>query len=386
MDTGTSPPPPPQQPSLPWRIGSALVMGFVGINTRMFMNVANSTEGHGLERFLHMLDRRKDPARRRRGLITVSNHICVMDDPFIWGVLPFSYQIDPKNQRWALAAHDICFTNKIFSSLLSLGQTLPTHRIGHSPLGGLFQPTMTEAVRLMSHPPFTTPYSSAKSAPPVDRSLSSPDVTDPFSSPNHTYTYSTNGIDTFPAPSAYDTRQYSWIHVFPEGRVHQHPQKMMRYFKWGIARLILEPDECPDIVPMWIEGNDQIMHESRQWPRFIPRVNKRCGVWFGDNVGGDRSTVFNDLRRKWRELVEEDEKKEGRGFAMGVLSDGLKYGKEAVALREECTRQIRGAVLAVRRKRGLPDEDPKVGLVETWRQEGDKEEGKMEDGSWVGRT
>ncbi|KAI4217979.1 MAG: hypothetical protein L6R36_009185 [Xanthoria steineri] len=386
MEDHPPPAPPPPQPSLPWRIGSALLMGFVGINSRIFMNVANSTEVYGLERFLRTLDRRKDPERRTRGLITVSNHICVMDDPFIWGVLPFSYQLNPNNHRWALAAHDICFTNKVFSTLFSLGQTLPTHRIGHSPLGGLFQPTMTEAVRLMSHPPFTTPYASPTSAPPVDKSLSSPDITDPFSSPNHTYTYSTNGIDTFPAPSAYDTRQYSWIHVFPEGRVHQHPQKMMRYFKWGIARLILEPDECPDIIPMWLEGNDQIMHEAREWPRFVPRINKRCGVWFGDNVGGDGSVIFNELRRQWRELVAEDEKKEGRGFAMGVLSDGLKYGKEAVALREECTRQIRKAVLAVRRKRGLADEDPKQGLVETWRQEGGKKEGKMEDGSWVGRT
>lgn len=95
--------------------------------------------------------------------------------------------------------------------------------------------------------------------------------------------------------------------------------------------------------------------------------------------------VFNELRRKWRRLVEEDEKREGRrGFAVGVLSDGLKYGKEAVALREECTRQIRGAVLAVRRRRGLPEEDPKEGFVETWRREGGKGEGRMEDGSWVG--
>ena len=159
----------------------------------------------------------------------------------------------------------------------------------------------------------------------------------------------------------------------------------MRYFKWGIARLILEPDVCPDIVPMWIEGNDQIMHESRQWPRFIPRVNNKCGIWFGSNVGGgDGSTIFDELRRKWRELVEKNEEMEGRGFAMGVLSDGLKYGEEAVELREECTRQIRKAVLAVRRKRGLPDEDPKAGLVETWRAEGGKGTGKMEDQSWVG--
>ncbi|KAL8954775.1 MAG: hypothetical protein Q9183_006938, partial [Haloplaca sp. 2 TL-2023] len=210
---------------------------------------------------------------------------------------------------------------------------------------------MTQAVRLMSHPPFTKPNSPSSLASSVSPSTGSPDIADPFSSPTDAYTYSTNGVDTFPAPSAFASRQYSWIHVFPEGRVHQHPLKTMRYFKWGIARLILEPEECPDIIPMWIEGNDQIMHESREWPRFLPRVGRRCGVWFGENVGGQGSKVFEDLRAKWRELVERDAVVEGKRYAMGVLSDGLKYGKEAVALREECTRQVRGAVLKVRRAR-----------------------------------
>ena len=125
------------------------------------------------------------------------------------------------------------------------------------------------------------------------------------------------------------------------------------------------------------------MHEARSWPRFLPRFGKRCGIWFGENVGGDGSTVFNDLRRRWQRLVEEDRRNGVEGLAMGVLSDGLKYGKEAVALREECTRQVRRAVLEVRRLRGLSDEDPKAGLVETWIEEGGKREGKMKDGTWV---
>ncbi|KAL8773809.1 MAG: hypothetical protein Q9194_004221 [Teloschistes cf. exilis] len=107
-----SPPPPPQQPSLPWRIGAAMVTGFVGSTSRLFMFGANRTEVHGLDKFLETLDRRKDPESRERGLITVSNHTCVIDDPLIWGVLPFKYHISPNNLRWGLAAHDICFTNK----------------------------------------------------------------------------------------------------------------------------------------------------------------------------------------------------------------------------------------------------------------------------------
>jgi len=160
----------------------------------------------------------------------------------------------------------------------------------------------------------------------------------------------------------------------------------MRYFKWGVARLILEPDECPDIVPMWIEGPEQVMHESRQFPRFIPRVRKNLEIWFGGNVGGEGESAFTELRHKWRKLVEEDRRRRGaasRNDELGVLSEDLKYGKEAVELRIECTRCVRNELLKIRRLRGLPDEDPKEGLVETWTVEGGKREGKMEDGSFV---
>ena len=156
----------------------------------------------------------------------------------------------------------------------------------------------------------------------------------------------------------------------------------MRYFKWGIARLILEPDVCPDIVPIWLEGNDQVMHEERQWPRFLPRIGKKCGVWFGDNVGGGDDNRFSELRSKWRKLANKSQQK-GETTEVGDLNDDLKYGKEAVALREECAKRVRQAVLEVRRKTGRPDEDPKASLVETWREEGGDGEGRKKDDSIV---
>ena len=189
--------------------------------------------------------------------------------------------------------------------------------------------------------------------------------------------------------------------------MHQHPKKTMRYFKWGVARLILEPPECPDVIPIWIEGNDSVMHEAREWPRFIPRVGKTLGVWFGDNVGGDQG-VFTEIRARWKALADQDRKerrksidskKNGGGVAdaltvqtdhddhegLGILSEHLKYGKEAVKLRIECTKLVRREVLKLRRRRGLPDEDPKEGLVETWIEESSpgQREGRMGDGSWV---
>lgn len=60
----------PPPPSLPWRFGSATVMGVIGILTRTFMYGANSMETHGVDKFLNLVDERRDIDQRQRGLIT----------------------------------------------------------------------------------------------------------------------------------------------------------------------------------------------------------------------------------------------------------------------------------------------------------------------------
>ncbi|KAK7519776.1 uncharacterized protein IWZ02DRAFT_421998 [Phyllosticta citriasiana] len=359
----------PVAPSLPWRCGSVATMGIVGLLCRGFLSGLSNLEVNGMDNFLRLLDERRNVEGRERGLITVSNHVSVLDDPLLWGSLPLSYMFNPDNLRWSLASHDLAFPNKTLSLFFSLGQTLPCHRLAHSPHGGLFQPTMTQAIRLLSRAPFSTPPKA-----PADDSRR--DISDPFSSA--TLTYSTNEHDSFPAPSAWLSRRHAWVHIFPEGKVHQKEDRTMRYFKWGVARLILESEPCPDVVPMWVEGPDQIMHESRTFPRFLPRVGKTVNITFGDRVDTDKA--FGDLRARWRRLKE---RYGGEGLEVGVLNDALKHAKEAVELRKECAMRVRNEVLKVRRARGLPDEDPKVGLVETWALEGPGQEGKKKDDSWV---
>jgi monolysocardiolipin acyltransferase len=259
----------------------------------------------------------------------------------------------------------------------SLGNTLPCHRLAHSPHGGLFQPTMTQAIRLLSAGPFAAPTATAASP-----SLKSPDITDPFSDAH--LTYSTNGHDTFPAPSAYTSRRHAWVHIFPEGRVHQKEDKTMRYFKWGVSRLILEAEPAPDLVPLFIEGFDSIMHESRGFPRPVPRGGKDVCVTFGDKI--DTGDAFRDLRDRWEALKQQAIQRGAESDELGVIRDEqLMHGAEAVRLRQECTMRVRDAVLAVRRSRGWPDEDPKYGLTETWAMEGTGE-GKMADGSYTRDT
>lgn len=231
---------------------------------------------------------------------------------------------------------------------------------------------MTEAIRLLSAQPFSRITES-------ETEKTSREIEDPFTAGELTYT--TDGKDTVPAHSRFQSRRHAWVHIFPEGRVHQREDRQMRYFKWGVSRLILESEPCPDVVPMWIEGFEQVYHEARESPRFLPRPGKQLSVTFGTRV--DTEEAFGDLRRRWRALRAREEK--GQPHRIGELPESLKTGHDAEELRKECTMRVREAVLKLRRERGWPDEDPKARLVDTWREEGrmSKARGQMADGSWV---
>ena len=64
--------PSPSQPSLPWRVGTSIVMGVFGSLSRVFLFGASSTEEHGLDNFMGLLDKRRSVDGRERGLLTGS--------------------------------------------------------------------------------------------------------------------------------------------------------------------------------------------------------------------------------------------------------------------------------------------------------------------------
>ena len=114
----------------------------------------------------------------------------------------------------------------------------------------------------------------------------------------------------------------------------------------------------------------------------------------------DVERVFGPFRERWQELKAKAQRKQlsnGELDEAGALAADwngqlgevrdheLRYGAEAEQLRKDVTLAVREEVLKVRRSTGLPDEDPKGSLAETWREEGsfDRPEGKMKDGSLV---
>ena len=211
------------------------------------------------------------------------------------------------------------------------------------------------------------------------------------------------------------------MHVFPEGVVHQHGAVDVRYFKWGVARLILEAEPAPDVVPMFVDGTQRVMPEDRGFPRFLPRPGQRVRVAFGDVLDYERT--FGDLRRRWDRLVRRECERllaagadagagagaDGAGIVReggvagkgagagagtgtgtatgtGLVADGkkpgsarslllpgelptdeLKYGREAQEIRIEVARRMRDEILKVRRSLGgYPEPDPTFGFAETW--------------------
>ena len=156
----------------------------------------------------------------------------------------------------------------------------------------------------------------------------------------------------------------------------------MRYFKWGVSRLILESDPLPDVVPIFIDGTQNMMSEDRTWPRFLPRFRFTFRVAFGEPV--DTQEIFGDLRARWQELVKQEQEQSKsqvktqtqtpQPLALGELSDDLKYGDEAMKLRIEVARRVRKEILKVRASLGYPDEEPpEFELAETWRREPGKD-------------
>ena len=124
----------------------------------------------------------------------------------------------------------------------------------------------------------------------------------------------------------------------------------------------------PDVVPIFIDGFQNVMPEDRTFPRFIPRIRNRIRVAFGDAL--DSEAVFGDLRKRWKELVERRRSGLGRVGGEEVLGElrdeELRDGPEARAIRIEVARRVRDEVMKLRKQMGYPDGDPALGDAETW--------------------
>ncbi|KAF8582411.1 acyltransferase-domain-containing protein [Ramaria rubella] len=259
---------------------SALTIASVGLGSRAFLKfLCANVKVAGLSRLLDELERVRN--EKGKGILTVSNHISVVDEPLTWGILPSSHFTRARPMRWSLGASDICFTNPLFSEFFRQGQVLETFR-GK----GIRQEAVDRAIHLLN--------------------------------------------------------EGQWVHIFPEGKIAQPAHSNLRRFKWGVGRMLIEAEELPTILPMWVTGFDQVMNESRGFPRFIPRPGKRISVTFGESSKvqhridalrqgrtalRDRGECDDELRATITRAVQEELEVLGAQVSGEVVA-GVKEGKE----------------------------------------------------------
>lgn len=222
MSTRRTPPPPP--------LLSAFVMAVAGAAGKALFATASATNGLHVYRRDALLTAVTDRPPGT-GLLTVSNHKSVLDDPLLLGaLLPWSLLTDPSRMRWGLCAVDICWQGRAAAAVLTAGKVLPIVR-----RGGLGQPELTRYAALLG--------------------------------------------------------RGDWLHVFPEGRVSQEG---MTYARHGLGKMVVAAMEAappgsppPLLLPIYHEGVERVMPQEAATHELLsvaPRLGQTAYVMVGEAV------------------------------------------------------------------------------------------------------
>lgn len=198
------------------RMLQAVAVPVLGNVCHVFMNGLNRVQVYGLEKLHDALLRRP----KEKPLITVSNHVASVDDPFvIAALLPPRILYDAQNLRWTLCASDRCFTNPVFSAFFRSVKVLPVARGD-----GIYQKGMDMAIAKLN--------------------------------------------------------RGGWVHIFPEGSRSRDGGKTMGSSKRGVGRLVLDADTMPMVIPFVHTGMQEIMPVGAK----IPRIGKTVTILIGDPI------------------------------------------------------------------------------------------------------
>ncbi|KAJ8752475.1 hypothetical protein K2173_004763 [Erythroxylum novogranatense] len=194
----------------------SVTLPLIGNMCHVFMNGLNSVQVYGVEKLYEALLRRPE----NKPLLTVSNHVASVDDPFvIASLLPPRVLLDAQNIRWTLCASDRCFKNPVTSTFFRCVKVLPVARGD-----GIYQKGMDMAIAKLN--------------------------------------------------------SGGWVHIFPEGSRSRDGGKTMGSAKRGVGRLVLDADTLPIVVPFVHTGMQEIMPIGANFPR----IGKTVTVLVGDPI------------------------------------------------------------------------------------------------------
>lgn len=211
--------------SVIFRSLQALAVPLIGNACYVFMHGLNSVQVYGVEKLHQALHGRP----KGKALLTVSNHVAAMDDPFvIASLLPPSVMLEAQKLRWTLCATDRCFTNPVLSTFFRSVKVLPVSRGD-----GIYQKGMDMALSKLN--------------------------------------------------------SGGWVHIFPEGSRSRDGGKTIAPAKRGVGRFVMDADSLPVVIPFVHTGMQDIMPVGKR----IPRAGKRVIVVVGDPINFDDLLIDN---------------------------------------------------------------------------------------------
>lgn len=203
-----------------------------GLLFSIFFRLFNSFKSYRRNILLEAIFRRP----KSRGLVTVSNHLSLIDDPGLWCALLPWWRMRPEQMRWSLCTDDVFFIKgKLSAAVFGAGNVLPLDRTGslEQPLFRLFQKKLDAA---------------------------------------------------------------SWTHLFAEGRIWQRwrfdqKEPKLGPFKVGVGKLIAHSKSNPIVVAMYHKGLDEVIPEkvlkdpkSRKASKpasSFPKLGKKIEIYVG---------------------------------------------------------------------------------------------------------
>lgn len=214
-----------------WNLASHATCLAMLLPSKLLLNVLYDPHLHNVEKLDVALAKARS---ENRSLLTVMNHMSVVDDPTFYAALPWRFFTDIDTIRWGFGAHNVCFSTPTQSWFFNLGKILGTQRFGFGP----FQGSLDAAIRIMS-PDDTlllefTPGVAEDAKPNLIQECSiNPDKVSHLVSKVKPSPIVENVLMS---KSPFIRSKTSWFHVFPEGFVLQLKsphENSMRYFKWG---------------------------------------------------------------------------------------------------------------------------------------------------------
>lgn len=232
-------------------------------------------------------------------LITLSNHSCTMDDPFIisW-MLPRSLLVNNTKTRYVLCAQDVCFKSRLSSFFAYAGKALPIQRGA-----GLHQYGMIRAQRLVDGGNWVHLF--PEGFVTFQPRLTDGTTVDPFfinktlanygrdtkvsqSTSSRGIIDETQGKEVVDITDFSDTSVYFYNHTRMHRTNDRYNDNVMDTLspsylhpaKWGTAKLITDTilaGKSPIVIPFISHSTAEVIKTSGGRPGFGKHVNVRVG-------------------------------------------------------------------------------------------------------------